>query len=1029
MILKLNIMKSIKKFQYLLGLIIIFILSAHINNVQSQDPNKTLQGLIEKSDIIVKGKLTHKSSNWNNDHRGKHIYSNHKIKINEILKGTPTDSIINIELMGGTVNDTNEMLIPCITFSNEEEFILFYKQNPFRFIDLNYSKIHVANNIVDFFNTQYIIDEFTKCIEGYVKQPEIEIHLPNFRVNKAQPIISGIENIQEINYSQTDNSGPTIDGINPSEASAGTNTTVTINGSNFGDTQLLCLGNVEFTKKTDNYNTIEWVQANDIKLWSSSKIICTVPISASSGDLKVSTIYGSAKKPFEVTFGYANCKWPGLSPNIHFKINPNTNDCDGEEIAIQAASNSWNAAGSNFIFTYDGTTPTTGGNNHLNELYWGFPLLFPWNDYIAHTDLWKDANNHIIECDVIFNDYKAWGINPSSSLINDVQTYALHEFGHWLMLTDLYGVLQKDGTKTMYGEPLGKDIILHNDGIKGINWIYPKPLSLIITAGNAMVPFCSGSSIPSTILYANGLGGIPPYTISWPGGTLPVNASGVYACTVTDSKGTILTKNLNILFIPVTCAIDPNSILGPEGFAEKRWISVNDKLTYTINFENDPEFATAPAQVVRIKVPISDKANMYSTRIGDFGFGNFTFSVPPNISYYTERLDLRDSLGIYLDVMAGLDVNTREVFWNFITIDPATGLPPNDPTMGFLPVNDSLTHRGEGYVTLTFRPDENDITGDSIQSFAEIKFDINDPLNTNNWVNSIDAFPPSSTVDSLPPVIDSTTINITFTGQDDPGGCGISKYQLWFSKDNGPFEQFGEYTAGSAAQFTGIPFSTYGFFSRAVDHVGNTEPMKTNPDVTTTLGNLQKNLHLTVFLEALYTDNSTMNQAMDENGPHFGPGIADKVIVELHNVTNYSSIEYSSGLVALSTTGNINISIPGGLNGSYYITIKHRSSIETTTAQPVSFAGIAISYDFSNASSKAFGDNMANRNGVFVIYAGDASQDGLVDASDMLLIEAETNNFTTGYVQADVNCDGLVDASDMLIVEQNTNLFISSVLP
>ena len=74
-------------------------------------------------------------------------------------------------------------------------------------------------------------------------------------------------------------------------------------------------------------------------------------------------------------------------------------------------------------------------------------------------------------------------------------------------------------------------------------------------------------------------------------------------------------------------AVDPNEISGPLGFDTARWVSVNDNLGYTVFFENDPDFATAPAQIVDIRLPIDPKLDIFSLRLGDFGFGFFSFQV------------------------------------------------------------------------------------------------------------------------------------------------------------------------------------------------------------------------------------------------------------------------------------------------------------------------------------------------------------------------------------------------------------------
>ena len=68
-----------------------------------------------------------------------------------------------------------------------------------------------------------------------------------------------------------------------------------------------------------------------------------------------------------------------------------------------------------------------------------------------------------------------------------------------------------------------------------------------------------------------------------------------------------------------------------------------------------------------------------------------------------------------------------------------------------------------------------------------------------------------------------------------------------------------------------------------------------------------KTLSLKVYLEGLYAGGGTMNQAYDDLGPHFGPGIADQVNVELHSQISYPTIVYIAGPVDLSTSGMITI--------------------------------------------------------------------------------------------------------------------------
>jgi subtilisin family serine protease len=356
------------------------------------------------------------------------------------------------------------------------------------------------------------------------------------------------------------------------------------------------------------------------------------------------------------------------------------------------------------------------------------------------------------------------------------------------------------------------------------------PLVLRIYGGGSSVPFCQWGPMPTTTLIANASGGLPPYQYTWPDGLLDVRVNGVYPCSVTDAEGSVATASSYVFFVPVICSHDPNDITGPTGFGPEQWVSGDDILSYTIRFENDPDFATAPAQDVLIKFPVTDNLNMYDFRVGSFGFGNFMFDVPSNRATHTTRLDLRDSIGLFVDFTAGVNVNTQEAFWLFESIDPVTGLSPTDASKGFLPVNDSLSS-GEGFINFIIKPKTTCHTGDSVIAQASIIFDDNPPIETNVWVNMIDALPPASTIDEIAHIVDNTYA-ITFTGVDDSGGSGIGSYQLYSSMNDLPFSLYGEVMKDSVMHFSFVTGSQYRLFSLALDNVGNREQMKILPDTT-----------------------------------------------------------------------------------------------------------------------------------------------------------------------------------------------------
>ncbi len=303
-----------------------------------------------------------------------------------------------------------------------------------------------------------------------------------------------------------------------------------------------------------------------------------------------------------------------------------------------------------------------------------------------------------------------------------------------------------------------------------------------------------------------------------------------------DDLGDFFRNPFGLFNPPVIFPVDPNDILGPEGFGPQRFIAAGAPIGYTIRFENDPEFATAPAQVVRIEQTLDSDLDPRTFRLGDFGFGEWRFSVPNNSPFFASRLDLTGEIGYFVDVAAGIDTVTGVAFWQFSTIDPATGELPADALAGFLPVN--LTGpEGEGFVTYEVRPDRNVASGAVIDALATIIFDTEAPLDTPPIFNTIDAGVPTSLVDPLPAEVPLPTFDVTWSGADDAAGAGLAGFDVFVSADGGPFVLWLENTQLTGAPYPGTPGVTYSFYSVARDNAGNVEAAPATPDAVTRVFN------------------------------------------------------------------------------------------------------------------------------------------------------------------------------------------------
>lgn len=278
---------------------------------------------------------------------------------------------------------------------------------------------------------------------------------------------------------------------------------------------------------------------------------------------------------------------------------------------------------------------------------------------------------------------------------------------------------------------------------------------------------------------------------------------------------------------------DPNEIIGPTGVGTPQFVNDVAPMPYTINFENSVN-ASAPAKTVRINYPIDPKQDMNNISLGSFGFNSLTFNIPANTAAYYQRLDARDSLGLYVDITAGLDVNNHQIFWVFQSIDPVTLLTPTDPLKGFLLLTDtSKPTSGHGFVNFFIKPSSSDVTGDTTHAVASIVFDGNDTVPTNVAKNTIDAGAPTSHMNALPSNSASTVVPLSWTATDDAKGSGVKSYSLYVAVNGGAFSLYATNISRKDTTFTGASGNSYSFFVLGTDSVGNTETLKPGAEATT----------------------------------------------------------------------------------------------------------------------------------------------------------------------------------------------------
>lgn len=179
-------------------------------------------------------------------------------------------------------------------------------------------------------------------------------------------------------------------------------------------------------------------------------------------------------------------------------------------------------------------------------------------------------------------------------------------------------------------------------------------------------------------------------------------------------------------------------------------------------------------------------------------------------------------------------------------------------------------------------------------------------------------------------------------------------------------------------------------------------------------------MNLTAFIQGFYSSSSDIM-------------VPDTITVYLRNAASpFAKVDSIKNILDTSGAGTYIFS--NAINGTnYYIVLKHRNSIETWSKSPgQSFVNASLAYNLTDTISKAFGSNMIQVDASpvrFGIFSGDINQDGSVDASDIVNVFNDANNFVSGYVHTDVTGDDFVDATDLILTYNNSINFVSKITP
>jgi uncharacterized protein (TIGR03382 family)/uncharacterized repeat protein (TIGR01451 family) len=234
--------------------------------------------------------------------------------------------------------------------------------------------------------------------------------------------------------------------------------------------------------------------------------------------------------------------------------------------------------------------------------------------------------------------------------------------------------------------------------------------------------------------------------------------------------------------------VDPNEKISATGI--DGYLKGDETIHYTIQFENLPE-ATAEARRVVVTDKIDEDLILNSLELLD--------------TSHPETLSIE------------VDDDTRTASFVFDGID----LPPNTEPPA-----------GQGHIEFSMELSEGLESGTEFANQAEIVFDNQAPIVTQQVVHRIDREPPTSKPVDVPAQAASGFM-LNWEGSDD--GVGIWDYTVMVSKDFGPWQPWLAETEKTSARFTGEVGHIYSFEVVARDRLGHTESFNKTGEAMVTI--------------------------------------------------------------------------------------------------------------------------------------------------------------------------------------------------
>ena len=317
------------KLSFKITVMLISVIITKTVNAQGMLIEVPLKRQIEKSSLVIEGKVIDKESVWNEEHNN--IYTINTVEVYKVFKGSP-ESVVEIVTYGGKVGDIEQVVMPSLKLDINDigVFALFSngKENTLKKTSIKkfsvysslqgFYKYYIAKDVVKnpFNKKQGISNSFYNEIMDYTKSKYTEMSVFNIedkvsRSKQAKILLPPVN----ITFS-------------PTTITAGTKTVLTISGAGFGPDK----GKVGFRDAdsggvvSPSDNTAAYIDALDSQVlsWTDTQITVEVPSKAGTGDIRIThddTTEGFSGSTLTISYSLINTS-DGFGTQ-HFSANGN----------------------------------------------------------------------------------------------------------------------------------------------------------------------------------------------------------------------------------------------------------------------------------------------------------------------------------------------------------------------------------------------------------------------------------------------------------------------------------------------------------------------------------------------------------------------------------------------------------------------------------------------------------------------------------------------------------------------------------